>query len=1049
MVPLHLALKNFLSYRDASLDFQGLHVACICGANGAGKSSLLEAIAWAIWGQSRANTDDDVIHQGETEARVDFTFRCQRQTYRVIRSRVRAQTSHLEFQIETPEGFRSLTARGMRATQQLIVQSLRLDYDTFVNSAYLRQGRADEFMLKRPGERKQVLADLLQLGRYDQLAEQAKERSRQLKAELEVLERTIASEEAQLQVEPELVAEEELLNNQQLALQQAQEQDLAALHQLQETRQQRQTWEQQRNLLRQQQQHLQQECDRLTQEQSQLQAQRQRLEEILHQAEAIANGCNHYHSLQMEEEVLSAKFHAHQAAQAQRQQLQEQLATQTAGWRDQLNRVQVQIDTLHQQLGELEQTLRKSEEIQAGLVQLQQARDRLSQLDQRQAEAAPLLQRRQYLQAELDRVATRLTARMEEVHAAMQELQRQQQRQPELAQAVMDVTTTLDYLERRRLYQQQVREKGLERRSFLERLQERQREYEAQIADLTHKIHMLSPEHLLADQREDNGEAVVAGQRREAVGAIAQEQNGSYGEHSDHPAQLPPCPLCDRPLDTHHWELVLERYQAEQEDIQAQIWVIREQLSTSDREIQLLRQEYREIEQELAHYNGILERRGQLQEKLQGTADGQTRLQQLMQEKAQLEQALTQRQFSTELQEELALLDATLAELDYDDKNHALARGEVDRWRWAEIRQAELKQAERRRTHLLEKLPQLEAQQAEIQQKLAAIAHSPLQQQIDQLERQLGAIAYNLEHHTALRRALREAQQWPWRKQELTQAQQTYPAIKQRLEELERLLTERRQAANRLAQQVAELSRELESHPNPVAAIAQLEACLHQRRQELDAQIAQLGRVQQQRQQLEQVRSQHAEHQQTLQVQRHQLRVYQELSQAFGKNGIQALMIENVLPQLETEANHILGRLSNHQLHVQFVTQRSRRRGSGSKKNHLIDTLDILIADARGTRPYETYSGGEAFRINFAIRLALARLLALRSGMALQMLVVDEGFGTQDEAGCDRLISAIQAIADDFSCILTVTHMPRLKEAFQTRIEVNKTNQGSEVRLVV
>jgi len=69
--------------------------------------------------------------------------------------------------------------------------------------------------------------------------------------------------------------------------------------------------------------------------------------------------------------------------------------------------------------------------------------------------------------------------------------------------------------------------------------------------------------------------------------------------------------------------------------------------------------------------------------------------------------------------------------------------------------------------------------------------------------------------------------------------------------------------------------------------------------------------------------------------------------------------------------------------------------------------------------------------------------------MALQMLVVDEGFGTQDEAGCDRLISAIQAIADDFSCILTVTHMPRLKEAFQTRIEVNKSTQGSEVRLVV
>ncbi|MEO1145656.1 MAG: AAA family ATPase [Cyanobacteria bacterium J06638_22] len=1055
MVPLRLTLKNFLSYRDASLDFQGLHVACICGANGAGKSSLLEAIAWVIWGQSRANTDDDVIHQGEAEARVDFTFCCQRQTYRVIRSRVRGQTSHLEFQIKTPEGFRSLTARGMRATQHLIVQSLRLDYDTFVNSAYLRQGRADEFMLKRPGERKQVLADLLQLGRYDQLAEQAKERSRQLKAELEVLERTIAAETAQLQVDPQLVAEEELLLQQQTALQQAQEEDIAALHQLQETRQQRQTWEQQRTLLCQQQPHLQQECDRLHQEQSQLQAQQQALEEILHQAEAIANGCNHYYSLQTEEEVLSAKFHAHQAAQTQQQQLQTQLATQTEGWRNQCNRVQVQIDTLHQQLGELEQTLRKQDEIQAGLVKLQQARDRLTQMDQRQAEAAPLLQRRQYLQAEVDRVATRLAVRLDEVQATIQELQQQQQRQPELAQAVMDVTTTLDYLERRRTYQQQVRDKGLERRSFLERLQERQREYEAQIAELTHKIHMLAPHQRMTEPFSaeslpaESGEAVAAGQAQNLAGAIAQEEEGAYADRpSDNGSSLPPCPLCNRPLDNDHWELVLERYRSEQEDIQTQIWVIREQLSTSDREIQILRQEYREIEQELAHYNGILERRGQLQEKLQGTADGQTRLQQLQQEKAQLEQALAQHQFAADLQEELALLDTTLQQLDYDDRNHALARGEVDRWRWAEIRQAELKQAERRRTHLQEKLPQLEAQQAEIQQNLAAIAQSPLQQEIDQLEQQIVAIAYNLEHHTALRQTLREAQQWQWRQQELTQAQQTYPSLKQRLEELDRLLAERQQGAQGLTQQITDLTRELEACPAPEAAIAELESRLHQRRQELDAQIAQLGRVQQQRQQLEQVRSQQSEHQHTLQVQRRQLRVYQELTQAFGKNGIQALMIENMLPQLETEANHILGRLSNHQLHVQFVTQRSRRRNR-SKHTRLIDTLDILIGDARGTRPYETYSGGEAFRINFAIRLALARLLALRSGMALQLLVVDEGFGTQDEAGCDRLISAIQAIADDFSCILTVTHMPRLKEAFQTRIEVHKTDQGSEVQLVV
>ena len=76
-------------------------------------------------------------------------------------------------------------------------------------------------------------------------------------------------------------------------------------------------------------------------------------------------------------------------------------------------------------------------------------------------------------------------------------------------------------------------------------------------------------------------------------------------------------------------------------------------------------------------------------------------------------------------------------------------------------------------------------------------------------------------------------------------------------------------------------------------------------------------------------------------------------------------------------------------------------------------------------------------------------MLAQRSGTALQMLIIDEGFGTQDTEGCDRLIAAINAISADFSCILTVTHIPHFKEAFQARIEVSKTPQGSQIILSV
>ncbi len=88
MIPLRLELRNFLPYREpAPLDFTGLHVACLAGENGAGKSALLDAITWALWGKARSNSADDLIHQGATEMRVALTFSLGGQTYQAIRQR--------------------------------------------------------------------------------------------------------------------------------------------------------------------------------------------------------------------------------------------------------------------------------------------------------------------------------------------------------------------------------------------------------------------------------------------------------------------------------------------------------------------------------------------------------------------------------------------------------------------------------------------------------------------------------------------------------------------------------------------------------------------------------------------------------------------------------------------------------------------------------------------------------------------------------------------------------------------------------------------------
>ena len=127
---------------------------------------------------------------------------------------------------------------------------------------------------------------------------------------------------------------------------------------------------------------------------------------------------------------------------------------------------------------------------------------------------------------------------------------------------------------------------------------------------------------------------------------------------------------------------------------------------------------------------------------------------------------------------------------------------------------------------------------------------------------------------------------------------------------------------------------------------------------------------------------------------------------------------------------------------VRFVTQAAYK---DRRREDLKETLDIQISDGAGSRDYDLYSGGEAFRVNFAIRVALSQMLARRAGAQLRTLFIDEGFGTQDDAGRQRLVEAINSVQDQFDLLLVITHIDDLRDAFHVQITVNKTPDGSRV----
>ena len=92
------------------------------------------------------------------------------------------------------------------------------------------------------------------------------------------------------------------------------------------------------------------------------------------------------------------------------------------------------------------------------------------------------------------------------------------------------------------------------------------------------------------------------------------------------------------------------------------------------------------------------------------------------------------------------------------------------------------------------------------------------------------------------------------------------------------------------------------------------------------------------------------------------------------------MIIETAIPQIQDEANEMLFRLTDGGLSLRFDLTEGRIDSSTGNPS---EQLEIRVSDEMGTRSYETFSGGESFRINFAIRIALSKLLARRSGAAV------------------------------------------------------------------
>lgn len=867
MIPLHLSISGFLSYRQpVEVDFTGFELACIAGANGAGKSSLLDAITWSLFGQARKR-DDSLINLQSEAAEVSLTFAYEGNVYRVQRTKPRDKTTLLEFHIlQCSDGgasaletfltgqhlnWKPLTERILRETETRIQQTLRLDYETFVNAAFFLQGNADQFTQQRSGDRKRILGNILGLEIWETYRQKAAELRKNVETEVASLDGRLQEISAELDQEQERKAR------------------------LQE---------------------LEEDLERLSHERA---VQESALENIRKIAATLAEQRKMVETLYRQLQSAERRLKDLKARVAERQDEKESF--------DEILAQAAEIEAAYTGWQEQRAELERWEEVAGRFREHEKRRE--GPRDEINAARARLVQEQSSLQQEENQVG-QARSQMETL-----ELARQEARQ------------ALEQAEQRL-----ARKEALD--SELQTARKRQAEAKAENPRLKAEMDEL----------------------KERIDRL------SATEGAD-------CPLCGQPLSPEDRYNLVQALNLRGKEMGDHYRANQALMRETDEKVAELEGQISDLSQAEADARQQEGRSAQLNAQLEAL-EAQVRRweEQGVPRLKEIALALEQGSYAPEAHARLAEIDAQLKEIGYDAAVHDAAR-----------------QAELQGRDSADRLRALERARA---------ALAPLARELDELEQGIASQQAEVEKqnqdYQAASIALQEAE---------AQAPDLASAESDLLDVQER--------ENRLRLEVGAARQEV----LVLDDLKERRKKFKRRRKELSQQISQ----------------------------------YKQVERAFGKDGVPALLIEQALPQIETKANEILERLSGGSMSVRFITQAAYK---DKRREDLKETLDIQISDEAGIRDYEMFSGGEAFRVNFAIRLALSEILAQRAGARLQTLVIDEGFGSQDALGRQRLIEAINMVRPDFAKILVITHIDELKDAFPNRIEVEKTELGSIVRVI-
>lgn len=195
MRPIRLGIEGFTSFRQpVELDFESLDLFAITGPTGAGKTSIIDAIIYALYGRTPrvGGSCSDLISQGAERLRVYLQFTSNNRKYQIVRTIKSGGTTKVQLEILDEKGDWEPLSNKVVDVRDKIDEIVGIDFEGFTKSVVLPQGEFDRFLRGETSDRRHIISELLNLNVYVEMGKLARQHADDARKEVTLLEQHLA-----------------------------------------------------------------------------------------------------------------------------------------------------------------------------------------------------------------------------------------------------------------------------------------------------------------------------------------------------------------------------------------------------------------------------------------------------------------------------------------------------------------------------------------------------------------------------------------------------------------------------------------------------------------------------------------------------------------------------------------------------------------------------------------------------------------------------------------------------------------------------------------